>query len=125
MSGSDFISLYSFLKRKFLPAERGMLELVATVQISYSSKESDNTVCKSVFLTIMCMFILTEEKICPSSIAAYFSSQGHKVSLCPPRFSKQVLYNVKVPEFFPDDGDDNSALELIEWLGAFSIGADL
>lgn len=66
-----------------------------------------------------------EEKICPSSIAAYFSSQGHKVSLCQPRFSKQVLYNVKVPEYFPDDGDDNSALELIEWLGAFSIGADL
>lgn len=125
MSGSDFISLYLFLKWKFLAAERGMLELVATVQISYSSKESANTVCKSVLLIIMCTFILTEEKICPSSIAAYFSSQGHKVSLCQPRFSKQVLYNVKVPEFFPDDGDDNSALELIEWLGAFSIGADL
>jgi ribonuclease P/MRP protein subunit RPP40 len=66
-----------------------------------------------------------EEKICPSSIAAYFASRGHKVLLCQPRFSRQVSYNVKVPEFFPDDGDDNSALELMEWLGAFSIGADL
>jgi ribonuclease P/MRP protein subunit RPP40 len=70
-------------------------------------------------------FILVEEKICPSSIAAYFSSRGHKVLLCQPRLSRHVSYNVKVPEFFPDDGDDNSALELMEWLGAFSIGADL
>jgi hypothetical protein len=72
------------------------------------------------------LFILLEEKICPSSVAAYFSSRGHKVLLCQPRFSKQVSYNVKVPEFFSsDDGEDDSALELIEWLGAFSIGADL
>jgi ribonuclease P/MRP protein subunit RPP40 len=71
------------------------------------------------------MFIFIDEKICPSSIAAYFSSGGYKVSLCQPRFSKQILYNVKVPEYFPDGGDDNSALELTEWLGAFSIGADL
>ncbi|KDR22204.1 ribonuclease P protein subunit p40-like [Zootermopsis nevadensis] len=67
-----------------------------------------------------------EEKICPSSVAAYFSSRGHKVLLCQPRFSRQVSYNVKVPEFFlGDNGDDDDALELIEWLGAFSIGADL
>jgi ribonuclease P/MRP protein subunit RPP40 len=72
------------------------------------------------------LFILLEEKICPSSVAAYFSSRGHKVLLCQPRFSKQISYNVKVPEFFSsDDGEDDSALELIEWLGAFSIGADL
>jgi ribonuclease P/MRP protein subunit RPP40 len=69
---------------------------------------------------------LLEEKICPSSIAAYFSSRGHEVLQCQPRFSREVSYNVKVPEFFSnDDGDDNNALELIEWLGAFSIGADL
>jgi hypothetical protein len=114
-----------YFVRKLPAAEKGMLELVAIVEISYSRKESANTVYKSVFIIIMCMFILIEEKICPSSIAAYFSSGGHKVSLCQPRFSKQILYNVKVPEYFPDGGDDNSALELTEWLGAFSIGADL
>jgi ribonuclease P/MRP protein subunit RPP40 len=69
---------------------------------------------------------LLEEKICPSSVAAYFSSRGHTVLLCQPQFSRHVSYNVKIPEFFSnDDGDDTNALELIEWLGAFSIGADL
>lgn len=82
------------------------------------------TVYKLNCFIIVCIFILVEEKICPSSVAAYFSSRGHKVLLCQPQFSRQISYNVKVPGFLPD-GDDNDALELIEWLGAFSIGADL
>ncbi|PSN57583.1 hypothetical protein C0J52_00533 [Blattella germanica] len=65
-----------------------------------------------------------EEKICPSSVAAYLSSRGYKVSLCEPVFSKQVSYNVKFPEY-PQDTDDSSILELMEWLGGFSIGAEL
>ncbi|XP_069694723.1 ribonuclease P protein subunit p40-like isoform X1 [Periplaneta americana] len=65
-----------------------------------------------------------EERICPSSVAAYFSSRGYRVRQCEPKFVKQIAYNVRVP-VYNDSNNDEDALELMEWLGAFSIGADL
>ncbi|KAJ9584679.1 hypothetical protein L9F63_020982, partial [Diploptera punctata] len=66
-----------------------------------------------------------EENVCPSSVAAYLSAKGHKVSLCQPQFTKHVSYNVKVPVLPESDKDTESMLEHMEWLGVLSIGADL
>nr|CAD7206566.1 unnamed protein product [Timema douglasi] len=70
--------------------------------------------------------ISTDETICPSSVAAYFESRGHCVSMCRPKFLQRHDYNVSVPVISPTDECECCApSELIEWLGAYSVGADL
>nr|CAD7460350.1 unnamed protein product [Timema tahoe] len=70
--------------------------------------------------------ILKYETICPSSVAAYFESRGHCVSVCHPKFLQRHDYNVSVPVISPtDERECCTPSELIEWLGAYSVGADL
>lgn len=69
-----------------------------------------------------------EAKICPSSIAQYLSSLGYQVLLCKPKQTSRRDYNVTVPLFnnFDNDNDTSYELsELTEWLGMYSLGADL
>ncbi|XP_075212462.1 ribonuclease P protein subunit p40-like isoform X2 [Lycorma delicatula] len=55
--------------------------------------------------------------ICPSSIASYLYNKGHDVRLCKPSCSYKIERNVMVPLIRATEPD-----ELLEWLGAFSLG---
>lgn len=70
-----------------------------------------------------------EEKICPSSVAQYLASLGYEIVLCKPKNTTRKDYNVAVPlinNFDKDDSDPSYELaELTEWLGMYSLGADL
>ncbi|XP_066992300.1 ribonuclease P protein subunit p40 isoform X3 [Anabrus simplex] len=61
------------------------------------------------------------DKICPSSVASYLYSRGYQVAVCQPRFTRQLDYSVLVPEL----GNDCSPMELVEWLGSFSLNVDM
>ncbi|XP_049950542.1 ribonuclease P protein subunit p40-like isoform X2 [Schistocerca serialis cubense] len=66
------------------------------------------------------------ENICPSSVAAYFDDKGYNVHQCHPHFSKRISYNVPVPPVTARKEDESSEYcDVLEWLGAFSVGVDL
>lgn len=81
-----------------------------------------NLVCKAVLYNNFELIILlfAEAKTCPSSVAAYFSSRGFHVELCQPQVSQRRDTSVVVPSLGECDNE-----ELLEWLGAYSIQADL
>ncbi|XP_015603969.1 ribonuclease P protein subunit p40 [Cephus cinctus] len=62
-----------------------------------------------------------DEKLCPSSIGAWFHSRGYSVSLCQQKFIRRSEYSIKVPIIEEHANYD----KLFEWLGVFSIGGDL
>lgn len=63
------------------------------------------------------LVILGKSNICPSSVASYLHTKGHDVRLCKPSFSYKTERNVSVPLLRMTEPD-----ELLEWLGAFSLG---
>ncbi|XP_049801519.1 ribonuclease P protein subunit p40-like isoform X4 [Schistocerca nitens] len=66
------------------------------------------------------------ENICPSSVAAYFDDKGYIVHQCHPHFSKRISYNVPVPPVTARKEEESSEYcDVLEWLGAFSVGVDL
>ncbi|XP_047108216.1 ribonuclease P protein subunit p40-like isoform X3 [Schistocerca piceifrons] len=66
------------------------------------------------------------ENICPSSVAAYFDDKGYNVHQCHPHFSKRISYNVPVPPVTARKEEESSEYcDVLEWLGAFSVGVDL
>ncbi|XP_033230814.1 ribonuclease P protein subunit p40-like [Belonocnema kinseyi] len=62
-----------------------------------------------------------EEKLCPSSVAAWFNNRGYEVSLCRQNFIHRSRYSVDVPVV--DDSCDHEMV--FEWLGVFSIDGNL
>lgn len=62
-----------------------------------------------------------EEKVCPSSIAAWFHKHGYKVSLCRQTFFQRTQYSLQIPII--SNGCDIEAF--LEWLGIFCISGDL
>ncbi|XP_022193780.2 uncharacterized protein LOC111051554 [Nilaparvata lugens] len=58
-----------------------------------------------------------DEKICPSTIAKYFSDKGYTVQQCEPHFKYRVDKGIPVPEL-----GETPQQELLEWLGAHSLG---
>ncbi|KAL2714231.1 ribonuclease P protein subunit p40-like [Vespula squamosa] len=62
-----------------------------------------------------------DEKMCPSSVAAWFHERGYTVSLCRQKFSCKTEYNINIPTVI--DGFNNTAF--FEWLGLFSISGEI
>ncbi|XP_012262665.2 ribonuclease P protein subunit p40-like [Athalia rosae] len=62
-----------------------------------------------------------DDKLCPSSVAAWFHKRGYEVKLCRQVKVERSEYSLKIPiiNSSTDDG------KLFEWLGMFSIGGDL
>ncbi|XP_071444117.1 ribonuclease P protein subunit p40-like [Hetaerina americana] len=66
------------------------------------------------------------EKVCPSPIADFFDKQGIQITSCTPKFTQRLAYNVKIPLVkWRSEDIGCSHIETLEWLGAFSVGADL
>ncbi|KAK9510265.1 hypothetical protein O3M35_005087 [Rhynocoris fuscipes] len=57
-----------------------------------------------------------EDKVCPSSIAAYFHKKGYLIEECIPSRSNRVDYNVRIPL------DSTDPVELFEWFGLQALG---
>ncbi|EFN83753.1 Ribonuclease P protein subunit p40 [Harpegnathos saltator] len=62
-----------------------------------------------------------ETNLCPSSVAAWFSTHGYNVCLCHQMFSQRTEYSLMIPTL--QDGCDID--KFFEWLGIFSIAGDL
>lgn len=74
--------------------------------------------------TIILSWIPAEENVCPSSVAKFLSDRGCSVSLCRPECIKRSQKNVIVPNI-RENSSLFSSSELAEWLGMFSLNADL
>ncbi|XP_043270485.1 ribonuclease P protein subunit p40-like [Venturia canescens] len=61
-----------------------------------------------------------EDKLCPSSVAAWFHDRGYTTLLCNQVFKQRIERSIFVPNL---DGSSNLD-EFFEWLGIFSIGGD-
>ncbi|XP_034952377.1 ribonuclease P protein subunit p40-like [Chelonus insularis] len=61
-----------------------------------------------------------DEKLCPSSIAAWFHNRTYKVFLCKENFIKRVSTSLSIP-LIENNYDTN---KFIEWIGVFSIDGD-
>ncbi|KAK6623743.1 hypothetical protein RUM43_009596 [Polyplax serrata] len=70
---------------------------------------------------IILIWTPNDKKVCPSSIALYFSQKSYEVKTCDVTVEKKVSYNVKVPVY--DTDTDGQAL--LEWLGAFNLQCNL
>lgn len=67
-----------------------------------------------------------DHNICPSSIAKYLSNLGYNVYLCEPKHQTRSPLSARVPTLFPSGNTfEEHGSELMEWLGMFSLGADL
>ena len=81
-------------------------------------KNNENIMLLKNYCTI---FFFIDEKICPSSLGAYFQSQGYRVKKCSPHGEVHTSERL-VPHV--DSGkceeDENSCgfLEFYDWLGA-------
>ena len=85
--------------------------------LMHNNSLSQNIVSLIIIVYINLHYLFTDDKICPSSIAAYFNGKGYTVNLCSPRVSDAKDFNIKVPSF---DSTENE--EILEWLGAYSLG---
>ncbi|XP_049801518.1 ribonuclease P protein subunit p40-like isoform X3 [Schistocerca nitens] len=82
--------------------------------------------CFNVKFDILLAWDPPVENICPSSVAAYFDDKGYIVHQCHPHFSKRISYNVPVPPVTARKEEESSEYcDVLEWLGAFSVGVDL
>ncbi|KAL2743489.1 ribonuclease P protein subunit p40-like [Vespula maculifrons] len=62
-----------------------------------------------------------DEKMCPSSVAAWFHERGYTVSLCRQKLSYKTEYRVNIPIL--TDAFNNTTF--FEWLGFFSISGEI
>ncbi|KAJ8672673.1 hypothetical protein QAD02_003933 [Eretmocerus hayati] len=62
-----------------------------------------------------------EEKVCPSSLAAWFNRLGYAISVCHQELTRRTEYTIEIPTFENGFKQD----EFFEWLGVFSIGGNL
>lgn len=75
--------------------------------------------------------IISDDKVCPSSIQNYFQTQGlqcHRLRISKTLHKFQDLrVPVIDPEIFSPDSNQNSCSyeEMFEWLGACAVGIDL
>lgn len=70
--------------------------------------------------TLLINWEADDANICPSSVAKYFHDLNYGVKLCKPALEIRTEYSVAVPEYNEDNAD-----EFIEWLGTFSVQADM
>lgn len=61
---------------------------------------------------------ISDTKICPSSIAAWFYAHNYSVCLCHQKFSQKIEYSITIPIL----QEESSIDRFFEWLGVFSIG---
>ncbi|GLV41539.1 hypothetical protein CBL_06768 [Carabus blaptoides fortunei] len=65
-----------------------------------------------------------DAKLCPSSVAKYLSDRGCSVVLCSTQCVRRCEENVRVPSIH-EQSAMFSADEFVEWLGMFSLKADM
>lgn len=63
---------------------------------------------------------MTDEQVCPSSIASYLCGRGLSVEVCKPKFKQRRDFNVPVPKLYPPN-EECDVEEMLEWLGSFSL----
>lgn len=66
--------------------------------------------------------VFPDDKICPSSIAAWFNEKKYKVSLCRQRIDHHVENSTSVPVVNSNDFERDA---FFEWLGIFTIGGKM
>jgi len=76
------------------------------------------------FLMVPVLCIVSDIEICPSSIAAYFSSSGFTCTAGIHRMKRPKLRHIPVPQINRDASDTESCgmQEFYEWLGFVACG---
>lgn len=64
---------------------------------------------------------LVEEKLCPSSVAAWFHNRGYSVSVCHVQPIRRTEYSLEIPVLH----DSYNLNNFFEWLGLFSVDGKL
>ncbi|KAL0273930.1 UNVERIFIED_CONTAM: hypothetical protein PYX00_006490 [Menopon gallinae] len=76
---------------------------------------------KELCFDVICAWEPPTDKLCPSSIAKYFTDHGYQVRTCSMKFTHRQEYCVNMPAF----EDCTDAEVLTEWLGAFNLGCNI
>ena len=73
------------------------------------------------FKSLIYLRHILEDRMCPSSIAAWFSKRGYSVSVCHQQKIRRAEYSLNIPVI--NDGFSRDLF--FEWLGVFTIGGNL
>ncbi|KAL1124087.1 hypothetical protein AAG570_001857 [Ranatra chinensis] len=106
LPGCDFTQIHLDLKKEcFTPGKN-----------NYERVKKQLSLATTLSFDFLLSWEPKDERICPSSIAAYFDSLGVGVKECTPKEIRRNEYNIKVPPF------SSSHDELLEWFGATCLG---